>query len=412
MIGKVLKGVSGLIRSVLLNAAMFSRRMASSKVVVFQMHAANQLPHTQTVLRELSRVDSASRIACYILVHPTELTDTRAALQEGSIDAVVSSYYASPFLLFWDVVVTLDQRMHLPLLNVAGGLRICMFHGQPTKGNVYSGFNYEQLDGLFLYGPLMRDYYLVQKELHPEWPALRTWEVGQPKTDALVTNRLAPADARKLLGLDSVVSTVIYAPSFESCASLAMYGEEIITALMSMGCNVIIKPHPSFYRNVNENDDYFDGVPHALEWAERARHFAKKGRVIFPLSEQSNTRLVLEAADVLITDHSGIAFDAVLLDKPLVFFDCPEFFGNYLPERFGIDGEEARNDTTCNAGRPAGTTVGRISELIVAVQRYLDQPKLHAAEREELRDSLLFNQGHATGMYVDTIMDLVGSKHV
>ncbi len=404
---KILKAGGGILSALWLNLLLLKARLSSRKIIIFQMHAANQLPHIMPILQKISINKNSSKYYTLLLVYPGEIKDARKTLDDQKLKINISTYYATTFLTFWDAVVALDQRMRFPIICCGSGAKICIFHGQPTKGNVYSGFNYKQINNLFFYGPLMRNYYAVQKNNHPEWPHIHTWDIGQPKSDALYKNKISKIEAKLALGLVPSLPTILYAPSFESCASLAIAGKEIISILHNTKCNLIVKPHPSFYRKVDENDKYFHGVPYADEWREFSGILEASGTAIFPLNAQIDTNLALAAADVLVTDHSGISFDAILLDKPVIYFDCPLFFTEYLPKMFGVNGEEARHDITCNAGRSAGITVSNTEEMVSAVDRYLNNPALHFKEREDLRLSLLYNQGHATDIFMRTLDCLV-----
>jgi hypothetical protein len=400
------KGLNGLAHAVPFYLGAIASKMSGRRVLVFQLHAANQIPHILSVIQRLNSVPLRSTFDCTVLVFPNEIDAARSEFSRHKLSVQVSSYYAAQFLLGWDAVIAIDQRMRLPYLNIAKGRRLCMFHGQPTKGNVYTGFNYQQIDGLFFYGPLMREYYFAEKVKHPEWPHIQTWDIGQPKSDELFNIKATSAEAAKLLNLADERKTVVYAPSFENCASMAEHGEEIIAALVSTGHNLIVKPHPSFYRVVNLSDEYFFGVSHAEEWRARAASLTKMGGIVFHIDRQVDTQLALVAANLLITDHSGIAFDAILLDKPVIYFDCPRFFDEYLPKRFGVDGNTARDDIACNAGRAAGVVVKNAAEIVAAVNDYLASPQSHAVERNIIRDILLFNQGCATDVFVQNLIEI------
>ena len=403
-LNKAFKACIGFYTSIWLNIVTCFYKLLGRKVYIFQLHAANQLPHIDSVLRWLC----AEKISeCIVLVGSKEISIVKSQIGTliGSLN--IASYHSTSFLLFWDAVIGVDQRMRFPLLSLSQGLVVCMFHGQPTKGNVYSGFNFQQIDVLFFYGPMMRDHYFKLQAQHPEWSKINTWNIGQPKSDLLFS--LCPnrqAKAISMLGLDPRLKTVVYAPSFESCASMASHGKQIIDALMSVNCNLVVKPHPSFYRVYDKSDEYFFGVPRASEWRDLSDKLSSMPKGLFPLDKQLDTEVVLAASDVLLTDHSGIAFDAILLDIPVIYFDCPDFFSKYLPDRFGIDGIEARDDNACNAGRSAGQVVSDIDELINALHMYFENPRRHAEERCSLRDTLLFNQGKATERFIEVLTEL------
>jgi hypothetical protein len=397
------RGTVGFATSIVLNIFLMVQKLNRHRVIIFQVHAANQIPHIEPIFQSFAEHRSIIRV---VLCPPKEIALTKKILGRG---AYVWSINTTFFLLFWDIVIAVDQRMRLPVLNFFGGQRVCIFHGQPTKGNVYSNFNYRYFDCLFFYGPMMKTYYERQKIEHPEWSHIKTYDVGQAKTDVLfATNHEAQKiEARNELRIRDDVKTVLYAPSFEPCASLAADGLNIIETLRHESSVLIVKPHPSFYRVVDPDDQMYAGVPHASEWASTAQQLIKGEQVIFPIDQPMNTETALAVADVLITDHSGIAFDAINLDIPVIYIDCPEFFEVYLPERYGINGQQARQDIACNAGRDAGVVVTSIGELKQAVSDQLDHPMSKQVERATVRKTLLFNQGAATEAIKQQLLSLV-----
>jgi CDP-glycerol glycerophosphotransferase (TagB/SpsB family) len=274
--------------------------------------------------------------------------------------------------------------------------RICVFHGQPTKGNVYHHLNHARINGLFFYGPMMRDYFLKAKREHPHWPDIPWYETGQPKSDGLLRTLPAREAARRQLGLPPERFTVLYAPSFEYCSSLASHGSEIIESLLSQEINVIIKPHPAFYSKARMADGFNEEIPKAGDWSERIRRYDGLPHCLFREDNSLDPSLAIAASDVVLTDYSGIAFDGILLDRGMVYWDCPKFFHEYLPQRFGVDGSSAKTELAANAGRSAGTVVSNIDELNDALESYRRNPQLMAEQRQEIRGQLLFNPGRAT----------------
>jgi CDP-glycerol glycerophosphotransferase (TagB/SpsB family) len=100
--------------------------------------------------------------------------------------------------------------------------------------------------------------------------------------------------------------TVLLAPSWGPSAILSVYGARIIDALINTGYEVIIRPHPQ--SKVSEADmlselmeAYPDGVD--VSWNFDNDNFD-----------------VLNRADVMITDFSGVIFDyALVFDKPIIY---------------------------------------------------------------------------------------------
>ena len=371
-------------------------------MLLFQLFGATQGPHILPLVEEFARNKD---VVCVVLAPPKEIQPT----QELFPNTLVSSINSTWFVLFWDVVIAVDQGMRLPFFSLLAGQRICMFHGQPSKGNTYLKFNHQQFDHLFFYGESMKNKFLREQQDHPEWQGLELHDIGQPKSDALVNSDRAEqrSKSRQSLRIDENANVVLYAPSFESCASFRSSGEDIIEGLISTGHHLIVKPHPTFYRVNDPSDPTYFNVPHREEWRSRAAQLEKAGAVTFPIDRQIPSEVAIPAADLLITDHSGIAFDAILLDIPVIYFHADEFFTRYLPEKFGVDGQRALNDITCNGGRDAGDVVYTVDELKAAVENNLQDPERNKEARSTIRNTLLFNAGGATQAAIAKILELV-----
>lgn len=394
----------------LCNALDLSCRMLIAKIMgkkTFVLHcAATQFMHIESVVRELFVSSGIKRIRIFFLTSPADITALRTQIEPIAQSPLVRSELAARFLLFCDFLLSVNQGMIFPYIGCK--IRACCFHGQPSKGNVYEYFNYKRLNTLFFYGPLMRNHYLEHKERHPNWPEVDYNEVGQPKSDALFQDRIDRGKSRNQIGLDGSLFTVLFAPSFEYCSSFAAHGKEIIEALLDLEINLIVKPHPAFYNIAKFRDDFNQDVPHIREWRERVQTYDSHANCIFSIDNSLDAAAALAAADVMLTDYSGIAFDGILLDMGMIYWDCPLLYTEYLPHRFGIDGDRAKNDLACNVGRDAGIVVSDTDELANAIAVYRDNPQHMAPERKQIREQLLFNPGCATKAMARKIEELIG----
>ncbi len=128
-------------------------------------------------------------------------------------------------------------------------------------------------------------------------------------------------------------TTVLLAPSWGSSSILNKYGAEFIEKLVKTGYKVIIRPHPQTKKTEPELLDSL------------MRQFPAGDRLDWNF-ENDNFN-VLNEADILISDFSGIIFDfAFVFDKPVIFadtsydkapydawwFDCDPWIIRILPE--------------------------------------------------------------------------------
>lgn len=387
---------------------MFMDRLKGRKVIVMHAGAATQLMHLAPVLEELLKRNSVARLSIFFLTAISETEEVEGYLAELDPGIPVRSEQAARFILFSDMFLTVDQGMIFPYFGCE--TRACCFHGQPSKGNVYQRFNYRQINTLFFYGPLMRDHYLEARAGNPNWPVIECHNVGQPLSDARLSNRHPKEVAREKLGLDPSRFTVVYAPSFEYCSSFAMFGTQIIKSLLDLDVNLIVKPHPAFYNAGRFQDEFNKNIPNVKDWRRHLDEYASHPKCVFPDKNNLDAVAALSASDVMLTDFSGIAFDGILLDMGMIYWECQLLFSEYLPKRYGIDGEHAKRDLACNVGRDCGLVVCNTVELAEAVSAYRKFPGYKHAERNMMRDQLLFNPGTATTAMAGKIEEILGVR--
>ncbi|MDY0168394.1 MAG: CDP-glycerol glycerophosphotransferase family protein [Thermoguttaceae bacterium] len=385
---------------------MLSAKLRGKKTLTLRFNAATQFMHLAPVIAKLRDHGALDRISLSILTNPAEIPAMHRKLAGLGLAAPVHSDRCSRFLLFCDGVLSVDQGVVYPYLGCR--MRACSFHGQPSKGNTYHSFNYRQINTLFFYGPLMRDYYLEAKKANPSWPDIACYDVGQPLSDRLFNERPDRLTARRRLGLEPSCFTVVYAPSFEYCSSLATHGTRIIDALLHLGVNLVVKPHPAFYNTAKCANAFNQHVPNIREWREQVRRYDGHSRCVFREDDSLDAILAIGAADVMLTDYSGIAFDGILLDLGMVYWDCPLLYSEYLPECYGVDGEAARRDLACNVGRDAGIVVHDCAELADAIATYREDSSHKAKDRDIVRQRLLCNPGIAAATMAHAVEQLIG----
>lgn len=102
------------------------------------------------------------------------------------------------------------------------------------------------------------------------------------------------------------VPVVLIAPTWGSNSLLNRFGSRLIDALADTGFKVVIRPHPQSFTSEKELiQDLMNKYPH-LEW-----------------NRDSDNTDILNKADILISDYSGVIFDfALVFNKPII---CADF---------------------------------------------------------------------------------------
>ncbi|MBN1851630.1 MAG: CDP-glycerol glycerophosphotransferase family protein [Pirellulales bacterium] len=389
-----------------LNARMLWAKLRGRGTLVFNFNSVTQLPHLEPVIIKLRDHANSKRLSFFILTAPSDIAEMKRKLANIRLYTPVFSIYSSRLLLLCDFFLSVDQCTIYPFLGCR--IRACSFHGQPSKGNTYPRFNYKRINTLFFYGPLMRDHYMETKQTEPAWPDIDCYDIGQPLSDRLFNNRLDKVTARHRLAIETDRFTVLYAPSFEYCSSMATHGTKIIDAIMDIGLTVIVKPHPAFYLRNRFSDEFNRDIPNIRDWYAQVERYDSMPQCVFRKDDSLDAVAAISAADIMLTDYSGVAFDGILLDLCMIYWDCPLLYSEYLPRRYGIDGNRARNNLACNVGRDAGIVVHNVEELAEAIAVYRKNSRYKAQDREEVRERLLYNPGIAAEAMARKIEEIMG----
>ncbi|HXH07328.1 MAG TPA: CDP-glycerol glycerophosphotransferase family protein, partial [Vicinamibacterales bacterium] len=210
--------------------------------------------------------------------------------------------------------------------------------------------------------------------------------VGYPKVDCLVDGSLDRAAVQRRFGLDRRVPAVLYAPTWSPYSSLNRCGEQIIERLAAEGWQVLVKLHDRSYDRRRGSG--------GIDWAARLARLERHRSVHVVRDSDASPALV--AADLLVTDHSSIGFEFLLLDRPVVVIDCPEL----------VAGAQINPEKVRQLHR-AGTVVTEPGELVRVVAAELARPGRLSPERRRLAETMFYRPGTATDRAVALIYRLL-----
>jgi hypothetical protein len=225
--------------------------------------------------------------------------------------------------------------------------------------------------------------YLRRGIVTPKQAAL----VGYPKLDPLVNRTIDALAVRTALALPADRPTVLYAPTWSSASSLHVAGEAIIETLLENGCNVIAKLHDNCFLK----GDRFAGQ---IDWGVRLQRFDRSPAFRLPRTADSNP--LMAAADLVITDHSSIGFEAFAVDLPVIVFEAPD-----LARHARINPEKVE------LLRSASDVVRSAAELPDVVSGVLAAPARRAAERLRVAADMFYEPGRATTRAANVICELL-----
>jgi CDP-glycerol:poly(glycerophosphate) glycerophosphotransferase len=216
-------------------------------------------------------------------------------------------------------------------------------------------------------------------------PAIRL--VGMPRLDCLVDGSLKRDEILTSMGIDPSRKTVLYAPTWSKYSSVATMGEEIVQRLGAAGYAVIVKLHD----RSRQSDDYHSG---GVDWGQRLLPLLEANGGM--LATGKNASSYLMAADMLITDHSSVGFEYLLLDRPLIRIHVPE-----LLEKTDIE------PVYVQLMADAATSVNNGDELAAAVDENLGDPGLKSESRRAVAGEMFYQPGTATARAIAEMYEVI-----
>ena len=164
----------------------------------------------------------------------------------------------------------------------------------PTELTTYRMFGVDYYDALLLSGPYQIDDCRALEKLR-ELPEKECVLVGIPYLDE-TARRLETA------AQPPHERTVLVAPSWGGNSLLNRFGGALIDRLKETGYHIILRPHPQSYTSEASLIEELKRRYPDLEWNRDTDNFA-----------------VLNRADIMISDFSGVIFDfALVFNKPVI----------------------------------------------------------------------------------------------
>jgi CDP-glycerol glycerophosphotransferase len=189
------------------------------------------------------------------------------------------------------------------------------------------------------------------------------------------------------MGIDPARKTVLYAPTWSPHSSVVSMGEALVQRLGEAGHAVIVKLHDR-----SRDLQYVNSG--GVDWGARLEPLLQRHGGV--LASGHNSSPYLAAADVMITDHSSVGFEYLLLDRPLVRIHVPELIKN-------TDIEPSYVELLASAS----TSVSNVEEVIAAVERALNDASENSATRIAVANEMFYKPGTATDRAVQELYDLM-----
>jgi CDP-glycerol glycerophosphotransferase (TagB/SpsB family) len=268
--------------------------------------------------------------------------------------------------------------------------RVHLFHGVAGKYGLDAPIDLAPTIGAFdclMFANADRRTRYIEAGLVPD-DDVKAALVGYPKMDQLVDGSLDRREIARGLALDPAVPAVIYAPTWSPYSSLNAMGEETVERLTAEGLQVIVKLHDRSY-------DRRERGSGGIDWAARLAKYSTHPLV--RVVRDADGSPFMTVADVMVSDHSSIAFEYMLLDRPIVVIDRPD-----LIAKAGISADKV------NRLREASDVADDAVAMTRAVVAALQRPERLSAQRRRTAGELFYRPGSATDRAVQLIYRLIG----
>ncbi|OFX67894.1 MAG: hypothetical protein A2X12_07360 [Bacteroidetes bacterium GWE2_29_8] len=376
-------------------------RLLGRKIIMFSFSSKGQVQFFKPIIDEIKK-----RNLNYSLFFSSD-TDV-------SIDTEYLKKYGislNRYCLTKDVINLKNIDMFIETNIYARGpessKKVFIGHGQPNKVTKWSPDNLKSFEYYFLYGQLEKEMFEVIKLDQPEATKhIKLIEVGYPKLDKQINNEYHKETVFNELGFQSNRKTIIYAPAWDPGCSLRIYKSLIVDKILEIpNINLIVKLHPTNLEPANSiHYNFYTG---GVDW--RTVFAAYSHLPNFKFIEDWEVNKYLFISDLMVTDFSGVALEYILLDRPTVNIDCPEFYNKTLVE-WNCDPEISKNDERFNAGRNAGVIVENLDEMKDKITFLLENPTYNSEKRNKLAQKFLYNPGRGAKVSVDYIIEILDGK--
>ena len=379
---------------------MIIDRLKGKKIIILDIEELTFIPYILPIVESLRK--KTNRISYYIATHykgngefrKFKIPANRQFSVNLSKDLLEADIFLSP---------------HIYGVGNKNSIRIHINHNQPVKYESYQKNDFEKFDIHFLTSPLHRQQTEnTIKKYKLEDRNIKLYETGYAKSDELLSGKFCRNEILKELNLDSSLKTVLYAPSWDEGLSLRAFGEKVIEEILKIkNINLIVKLHPiSYCPEDGPNYEFYTG---GINWIEKLKRFESNEN--FRHVPSNNIDPLLEASDAMVTDLSSVALEFIILDKPVIYIDCPEFFEKTLKKTYSNFGnttaEYVKNDPKANAGRHVGLVVNETGQLKEAIIRSLEKPNEFSDKRKEFSKMLIYNPGKAADTAASAILEIL-----
>lgn len=360
---------------------IFRNRKQKSIVFFYQMHG-----NSQALMEYIQKNDDT--IKMYFLAFPEYLSiyDGKQPLpalnmlnffdmiKVAQSDAIITNYGALTLIYF-------AKFTNIKFVDTFHGILLLKFMPPPilTYLNHY--------DEVWLSSPKMQQIYAKKFGV-----TTKTVATGYGRTDKLVNGSYR--GVKKKYSIPTGKKVIMIAPTWKhndpnrNLLPFGMNENEFISYMESLA---------------KDTDSFIIYRAHMLSASIAGAQKSKNLRAM-PSNEFPDAEELLSAVDILVTDWSSLAFDFMVLDRPVIFIDTkPPFQGADIKRR-------------SNPSARFGELVSHKKDFDKYIKAYLKNPdaylKKHAKQIKQVKNDAYGNtaDGKASQRYYQQLMGLIGEQ--
>lgn len=273
-------------------------------------------------------------------------------------------------------------------------LRTQVFHTLADKGILY-GKELLKFNTIFMNGPIHHEF--MEKYVFGPYPEGREYckkyNTGFAKIDDLFDGTYSSQTLKQKLGIkeNDKRKIILYAPNWELESALHTYGKSTFEELKNRDNIVLIKLH---YMSLLSPDNF--KATGGVDWNEVLNKYREFENIRIIDDASINPYLFL--ADLMVTDYGGASLEFMVMDKPIVYLDCPKFFAGRDQNVF-----EKR-------ARETGFIIDNIKILNDTIDKAFTEDKIYLAKRAEMIGKLIYNRGKAAETGIKILKDLLAKN--
>jgi hypothetical protein len=363
-----------------LNKILNNNNSETKKKILIQIDHKGQYQHVSGIIKLLLKKKNFTNL---VLSSNSDFKFLKKIIDKKII--LIKGKYTK-FLKKVDICI----KCNFEDIKPKNSISIFIGHGFQGKRNFIPKKYFDDIDHIFLYGPShlrILKYYMRKAKFNIK--KIKFWKTGYANYDDQFKNIYNILKIKKELNIKNNRINILYAPAWESHASLRANSDEIIKLFSELKMyNFIIKLHPTLL--VDKKSPSYNFYTGGIDWNKKISSYENKYyNIYFYKSLKINP--LFKLCKLMITDFSSVALGFMLENKPVIFYNQKKNFDDNLISS-GYEKYFA-NNPLLNNGMNYGLAISNISELSSSIKNLLINKKYYLKKIKNLKKDILYNPG-------------------